>query len=372
MKIKKYVVENIKEAMSLIKRELGENAVILSTRKVRKGGLFGIGGKVYFEVIAAAEDIREEKKENVETYKLQEILVKNRVLDDDKNRELEEIKKTVNEIKQLLVVERVKTLPEGLSRISYGLERQGIVEGIKLKILDFLRLKYGDLDIASSSSFQILSEYLASFIKTNVPEIRGKVLFLGTTGVGKTTTLAKIAARLKIEKKKKVAILTFDTYRVAATEQLKTYAEIMDIPMRIAYTPREAEYEVIALEGYDVILIDTAGRSHQNEIQMNEVRAMVEAVKPNLSFLVIPMNYRTEDIEKIVEKFSVTKPTHLILTKMDETNSFGAFLNVTEISKLPIAFVTNGQRVPDDIFEANPVELGRVVASEVLRYARSG
>jgi len=372
MRIKRYVVENIREAMSMIKRDLGENAVILSTRKIRKGGLFGIGGKVYFEITAAAEDAREEKRENVETYKLQEVLVKNRLLGDDKNSELEEIKRTVNEIKQLLVVEKVKTLPEGLSKISYGLERQGVMEGIKVKILDFLRLKYGDFDSSSPNSFQVLSEYLASFIKTNVPEIQGKVLFLGTTGVGKTTTLAKIAAKLKIEKRKKVAILTLDTYRVAATEQLKTYAEIMDIPMKIAYTPREAEYEVIALEGYDVILMDTAGRSHQNEIQMNEVRALVEAVKPNVSFLVIPMNYRTEDVEKIVEKFSVTKPTHLILTKMDETNCFGMFLNITEISKLPIAFVTNGQRVPDDIFEANPIELGRVVASEVLRYARSG
>lgn len=145
----------------------------------------------------------------------------------------------------------------------------------------------------------------------------------------------------------------------------------MDIPMKIAYTPKEAEYEMMALKDYDIVLVDTAGRSHQNDLQMSELRALSEAVKPNITFLVISMNYKLDDVKRIVERFSTVKPTHIILTKMDETSVYGTFVNISEITGLPIAFVTNGQRVPDDIFEANPMELARIVAGEVLNYARS-
>lgn len=105
---------------------------------------------------------------------------------------------------------------------------------------------------------------------------------------------------------------------------------------------------------------------------MSEVKALAEAVKPNITFLVVAMNYKLDDMKKILEKFSVVRPTHLILTKMDETSVYGTFVNISEITDIPIAFVTNGQRVPDDIFEANSVELARIVTSEVLSCAGSG
>ncbi|AJG39875.1 flagellar biosynthesis regulator FlhF [Thermotoga sp. RQ7] len=375
MKIKKYLAESIREAMMMIKRELGDNAVILSSRRIKKGGFFGIGGKTYFEITAAVEEKEEEKKvENASTYRLQEILIKNRrSLDDNIKDEFDEIKRTISEIKQILVKEKSQTLPEGLSKISYGMEKQEIIPEIRYKIVEFLKMKYGDLDPGSKEAFKILSEQFSNIIRTKVPDFENvKVLFVGTTGVGKTTTLAKLAARFKIEEKKRVAILTLDTYRIAAAEQLKTYAEIMDIPMKIAYTPKEAEYEMMALKDYDVLLIDTAGRSHQNDLQMSEVKALAEAVKPNITFLVVAMNYKLDDMKKILEKFSVVRPTHLILTKMDETSVYGTFVNISEITDIPIAFVTNGQRVPDDIFEANSVELARIVTSEVLSCAGSG
>ncbi|PLV58385.1 flagellar biosynthesis protein FlhF [Thermotoga sp. KOL6] len=375
MKIKKYVAESIREAMMMIKRELGENAVILSSRRIKKGGFLGIGRKTYFEVTAAVDDKREEKRiEDKTTYRLQEILIKNRQSSNDNIKdEFDEIKRTINEIKQILIKEKRQSLPEGLSKILYGMEKQEILPDIRYKLIEFLKMKYGDLDLYSNETFRILSEQLSNFIRINVPAFeKAKVLFVGTTGVGKTTTLAKLAAKLKIEEKKSVAILTLDTYRIAAAEQLKTYAEIMDIPMKIAYTPKEAEYEMMALKGYDILLVDTAGRSHQNELQMSEIKALWEAVKPDITFLVLSMNYKLDDMKKMIERFSQVKPTHLILTKMDETSIYGTFVNVSEIAELPIAFVTNGQRVPDDIFEANSVELARVIAGEVLNHARSG
>ncbi|WP_334099941.1 flagellar biosynthesis protein FlhF [Thermotoga petrophila] len=371
MKIKKYVAESIREAMIMIRRELGENAVILSSRRIKKGGFFGIGGKTYFEVTAAVE--KERKREENTSYRLQEILVKNRQSSNDNIKgEFDEIKRTINEIKQMLVTEKRQTLPEGLSKILYGMEKQEILPEIRYKLIDFLRMKFGDLDPNSNETFKILSEQFANLVKTNAPDFKNaKVLFVGTTGVGKTTSLAKLAARFKIDEKKRVAILTLDTYRIAAAEQLKIYADIMDIPMKIAYTPKEAEYEMMALKDYDIVLVDTAGRSHQNDLQMSELRALSEAVKPNITFLVISMNYKLDDVKRIVERFSTVKPTHIILTKMDETSVYGTFVNISEITGLPIAFVTNGQRVPDDIFEANPMELARIVAGEVLNYARS-
>ncbi|KAF2959622.1 MULTISPECIES: flagellar biosynthesis protein FlhF [unclassified Thermotoga] len=372
MKIKKYVAESIREAMIMIRRELGENAVILSSRRIKKGGFFGIGGRTYFEVTAAVEEERE-KEENT-SYRLQEILVKNRQISNDNIKgEFDEIKRTINEIKQMLVTEKRQTLPEGLSKILYGMEKQEILPEIRYKLIDFLRMKFGDLDPNSNETFKILSEQFANLVKTNAPDFKNaKVLFVGTTGVGKTTSLAKLAARFKIDEKKRVAILTLDTYRIAAAEQLKIYADIMDIPMKIAYTPKEAEYEMMALKDYDIVLVDTAGRSHQNDLQMSELRALSEAVKPDITFLVISMNYKLDDVKRIAERFSAVKPTHIILTKMDETSMYGTFINISEITGLPIAFVTNGQRVPDDIFEANSVELARIVAGEVLNHARSG
>ncbi len=391
MKVKKYVVKDVREAMRMIKEELGDDAVILNTRKIKKGGFFGLGAKTYFEVTAVVEDENKNKKvekpkavSREDIYKLQEILMKNRMSRKMQSQpssvspppmiappsrsveeELMKIKDMISELKSM-VVSGKNEVPPGIRTVVNGMRRQEIDNDVITKVTEYLRITYGDVDPEAKEFKYKLAEYLVPFIKTEEANLSGKILFVGPTGVGKTTTLAKIAAKLKLELKKNVAILTFDTYRIAAADQLKTYASIMDIPIRVAYTPQEASMALNAMIDYETILMDTAGRSQKNDIQMGELKVIVDMVKPDKIFLVLGMNYRLLDVKEIIRKFKMVNPTHVILTKMDETSSYGHFINVPLHSDLPIIYVTNGQRVPEDIFEANSVELSKILANGVL------
>ncbi len=376
MIVKKYVVSDIREAMDKIRVELGKDAVILSTRKIKKGGFLGIGGKTYLEVTAAVEEkqrptqshqttqIAEEKGQ---IYKLQEILSKSKP---QSQNEIEELKRMMIEMKNMISSQKVNE-PEWIVKMRKAFEKQDIDEEIIEKLIEYARIKYGEINLDNEESRLLLSEMFLPFISTNVPEPRGKILFVGPTGVGKTTTLAKLAAKLKLNDHRNVAVITLDTYRIAAVDQLKTYAMLLDVPVRVAYTPKEAKLEIEALADYDVILIDTAGRSQKNELHMTEIKAMTEIVAPDFTFLVVGMQYRKDDVYEICQKFSSLKPTHVILSKTDETSSLGHFVNISHYLGAPICYITNGQRVPDDILEANNRELSILLSREVLRSAKS-
>jgi flagellar biosynthesis protein FlhF len=371
MIVKKYVVTDIKEAFEKIRIELGKDAIILSTRKVKKGGFLGIGAKTYIEVTAAVTDKKEQQSEEKgQIYKLQEILSKNKSNISQNTEEFSELKKMMVELKSMISSQRSNE-PRWVQEFRKALEKQDIDEEIIEKIVEYSKVKYNELDFSNENTRLILSEMFLPFINTSVPDLRGRVLFAGPTGVGKTTTLAKLAAKLKLGEKKNIAVITLDTYRIAAVDQLKTYAMLLDVPIRVAYTPKEAKLEIDALSDYDVILIDTAGRSQKNDLHMAEIKAMSEVIAPEFTLLVIGMQYRNDDVKEVLSKFSVISPTHVILSKMDETSALGHFVNVPSFLKTPIAFITNGQRVPDDIFEANSRELAVLLSREVLRYARS-
>ncbi|ABV33188.1 MULTISPECIES: flagellar biosynthesis protein FlhF [Pseudothermotoga] len=367
MKIKKYMVNDIREALDQIKKDLGEDAVILSTRSIKKGGFFGIGSRRFLEVTAVAEE-KNEQHANKDIYRFEEILVKNR--EKRQEEEIRELKQMLQEMKSMMFSKQVD-LPQNMQKLLKALQIHEVDPVVSNKIMEYIHIAYGDVPVDDNFK-QRLSEHIVPFVKTEVPILEKSVLFVGPTGVGKTTTLAKIAAKLKLIHKKQVAILTLDTYRIAATEQLKTYAAIMDIPMRVAYTPKEAKLELDAMHDFDVILIDTAGRSQNNDIQMSELRALVETITPSVCFLVVGMNCKYSDLKDIVKKFDVAKYTHTILTKMDETRSYGHIINISQLSGIPLAYITNGQRVPEDIIEANSRELSHILSKEVLKVAQSG
>ncbi|MGB9820913.1 MAG: flagellar biosynthesis protein FlhF [Pseudothermotoga sp.] len=369
MKVKKYTVSDIREALEQIKRDLGEDAVILSTRSIRKGGFLGIGAKRYLEVTAVCEDKSNQSRiENNEVYKFQELLVKNK--EKRQEEEIRELKQMIQEMKSMLSFGRQSDLPQNIQKLLKALQAHDVDPIVTSRIIEYIRISYGDI-VIDDAFRQKLAEYVMPFMRTEVPTLDKVVLLVGPTGVGKTTTLAKLAARLKLAEKKQIAILTLDTYRIAATEQLKTYATIMDIPLRVAYTPREARLELDAMHDFDTILIDTAGRSQNNDIQMSELKALAETISPQICFLVASMNCKYSDFKDIMNRFAVAKYTHVILTKMDETKSYGHIVNVPQISNAPIAFITNGQRVPEDIMEANVRELAYLFSKEVLSIAQS-
>ncbi len=177
------------------------------------------------------------------------------------------------------------------------------------------------------------------------------VFFLGSTGVGKTTTIAKLASRLKLEQNCKLALVTADTYRIAAAEQLKVYADILSVPMEVIYEPSEMAGLIDELEKYDVVLIDTAGCSHKNSEQMEDIRELLDQVpiSKRLVYLVLSVGTKYRDLKEIANVYSEITDYSIIFTKLDETSSVGVMLNMKMDTKCPLSYVTNGQGVPDDI-----------------------
>ena len=183
------------------------------------------------------------------------------------------------------------------------------------------------------------------------------LFFIGPTGVGKTTTIAKIASKFSVEQKKRIALLTTDTYRIAAAEQLRTYANILDVPFRVIYSLEEMHTALRDFKQYDYILIDTAGHSHQNEEQKNVMKDYLDSVEEEMEkevLLVVSATTKYKDLISIADTYSDMTEYKLIFTKLDETLTLGNLLNLRLHTGAAMSYVTCGQNVPDDIEEFNP------------------
>ena len=186
------------------------------------------------------------------------------------------------------------------------------------------------------------------------PGAKGPVVifFIGPTGVGKTTTIAKVASSLSVNNKKKVALLTTDTYRIAAADQLRTYASILEVPFRVIYSEDELSIACDDFKDCEYILVDTAGHSHKSEELLIKQKSFMECLPENVSkqcFLVLSATTKYKDLKKIVDNYRSVSDFQLIFTKLDETSTLGSLYNITCYSDSSIAFVTCGQNVPDDI-----------------------
>lgn len=178
------------------------------------------------------------------------------------------------------------------------------------------------------------------------------VFFIGPTGVGKTTTIAKVASKFKLDAGKKVALLSADTYRIAAAEQLKTYANILDTPFSIVYAPEELNQAIAQLADYDLILVDTAGFSHKNMEQKDDIKKLVNSLDKKYEkevFLVVSATAKYKDLVNIADVYHDIADYKLIFTKLDETSAYGNLLNIRLYSGADLSYTTNGQNVPDDI-----------------------
>lgn len=183
------------------------------------------------------------------------------------------------------------------------------------------------------------------------------VFFIGPTGVGKTTTIAKIASSFRVEEHRKVALLTADTYRIAAAEQLRTYANILEVPFRVIYTKEEIEQAMSDYSGFDFILVDTAGHSHQNEGQRENMNNFIHSVDEMVEkevFLVLSATTKYRDLVSIADSYAEMTDYKLIFTKLDETTTLGNLLNLKLYTGAPLSYMTYGQNVPDDIENFNP------------------
>lgn len=187
------------------------------------------------------------------------------------------------------------------------------------------------------------------------------VYFVGPTGVGKTTTIAKIVSSIKLKNKIKVALITLDTYRIAAVEQLRTYANILNIPLRVVYSNSELEEVREEFKDYDLVLVDTAGRSHKNEEQIADIKEMIDTTPEDLRevYLVLSITTKYRDLVQITDCYKKITNYNLIFTKLDETSSVGNILNIKMLTQAPLSYTTWGQNVPDDIGKVNAQKIAK-------------
>lgn len=256
---------------------------------------------------------------------------------------------------------------DSFSPLQQELERQGISPEGKQKILETMQSL--PMEQSGQSLKGRLGQAFGSLIKfagllrlkKNAPRI---IALVGPTGVGKTTTTAKLAAMYALNRGNKVALITMDIFRVGAVEQLKTYSRIMGIPLEVASTAKELEKAVKQHGQSDLILIDTAGRSHKDTEKLEEMKTFLEnTVQPDI-FLCLSAATKDRELEEILNRFSILPISKVVFTKVDECESVGCIINLLLKTNLQLAFFTNGQRVPEDIEVATSEKLAELILKE--------
>jgi flagellar biosynthesis protein FlhF len=202
------------------------------------------------------------------------------------------------------------------------------------------------------------------------PGKRRVVALVGATGVGKTTTIAKLAANFRLRDGIRMGLVTVDTYRIAAVEQLRTYAEIIDLPMKVVTSPREMRRALDELSGLDLVLIDTAGRSPRDELKIQELKGLFAEAQVDEVHLVLSLVASPKSLQAAAEKFAPAGTTAMILTKLDEAVGMGSLLSVARRVPLPVSYLTTGQDVPDDIEHASARRVARLILGEESLFAR--
>ena len=357
------------EALRAIKREFGSEAVILSARSLKKErGIFGNPKKTGVEVTAAIDSFLSEAKTQ-NTVKAVNGWVPQRKRGDDQNRSgvrTEMMKSFEDRI--TLGTDRPRqsirrdTIPQNIQKLfmmHQQLLYQGVEEDISLELIGKIdRSAISDRLFETDAIKQCLTHILdeagitARRVKLK-PGNQKIVAFIGSTGVGKTTTIPKLAAAAKMKlNNKRVALITLDNYRIAAVEQLKIYAKIFGMPVETVGNNRELRRHIRKLREDDLILIDTAGLNPRNENRIRELNAYFEKLPSVEIHLLMSSTTKERTMDETLEKFQAVPIDRLIFTKLDECTTYGAILNQLFRSKIPVSYFTNGQQVPDDLMVA--------------------
>ena len=393
MKIRRYIANNNQEAILKVKMDLGNDALILNTRKVRQKGIFGLFSKPKVEVLAAIDDngVRKEAENSrTEEKPLNSTKeVKNKINLDEKEEKIANLENKVTNMEDMLqkiysqirvkeeitdseqVDEKQEQAPKAVQIFYNNLIRNEVENDVARRIIDSVAAKVGD-NASINDTASVLYSIIAGIM--GKPEMIGPpkegkpsvIIFVGPTGVGKTTTLAKIAANYLLNHKKSVGLITADTYRIAAVEQLKTYAEILGIPVSVVYSASDMSDAVNQYSDKDIILIDTAGRSHRNKAQFEEMKAMVIASGADEVYLVLSSTTSIRSCREIISNYDFLKDYKLIFTKTDEAPVLGIILNIRFITGKKLSYITTGQNVPDDIEIVNVDKITKSLIGSIV------
>lgn len=463
MRVKRYIVDTMPDAMAKIRTELGANAVILSTKDLKVGGFLGMFGKKKIEVIAASEgeedvpatakpqprpmrppaapvarqavpeayrkssqalnsaaasstdetalpavtpprrevperqpagtptaepaaspppnpsqlsaDIREAEEQTAASRWDEAIRQARREIDGPltsapltaaqpmnlkEERLMEELREMKSWIGQLARQQHEnRELPEPLPEIKQQLTDQEISPELVDKWVDAAYREWidsGKTAVPESLALKVreaAADFLADRVGEGIRDETKIVYVAGPTGVGKTTTIAKLAADQIFRAQKKVGFITADTYRISAIEQLRTYSSILNVPLEVVQSPGDVQRAMQRLSYCDLILMDTAGRNYLNEIHVAELHSLLSPHEKSETYLVLSLTSKTQDMKKITEHFSRYGLDKVIFTKLDETESVGPMYNLLEEYPLRVSYIANGQNVPDDLLSAN-------------------
>ena len=292
------------------------------------------------------------------------------VMQDDESAErIRLLEDELAQMKTMLASMIAANQPKEIVTIQDALRRQDVRSELCEDLAGKVPVADVNLDSLDPRAGSVLSGYLSQVMKFTdglTPGARGSRVFafIGTTGVGKTTTLAKVAAHFVLEQNLKGALITADTYRISAVEQLKKYAEILGLPVEVVYSAADLKKAIARHRSKDFVLVDTAGRSQYNEFQMDELKDLLTAHSRMEKHLVVSATTKEADVAEIMKRFSVCKPDRIIFTKTDETRTIGMVLNLLAGSELPLSFLSNGQSVPDDIIPATAERFAELLLRE--------
>ncbi len=392
MKIKKYLVNSVDEALGQIKRELGEDAYILSTKKIQQKGQLNLSSRELVEVVAAVEN--ERKLNQNGDFKKQAVaaespLTKQKLLSginykyqqqDELQEKLAPLAAEIAEIKKMVkiaahpLLEREEQFAGANADLYLNLLSAGVEINLAKRIIAVLierqQSSYnGDID-DEKRVFQIISSFIEEPQPLRVRKDHRKVaVFVGPTGVGKTTTIAKLASYFRLIQNKKVALISIDSYRIGAEQHLRTYADLLQVPFYAVYNYQDLQFRLQQMPDYELVLIDTTGRSGFDRHGLLQNKGILDAVPADQKdvFLVVSATTKTDDLFQIYHNFMVFNPGKLLISKVDETMSLGNVFSLKVQSGLAVSYFTTGQRVPEDIEVVNPKKFARLVVKRSLK-----
>lgn len=323
MRMRSIFAPSAREALARARQQFGDNARILTTRASDNG--------VELIVIEENADARES--------------------------ELSLLRSELRQLRERVAGANI-TIPDGLEDLAQRLDACGAAPALRSLALRAASPHRGTV------AFEAAASAIARAIPILPPQPRHPagpriVATVGPTGVGKTTTIAKLAGRLVHEAKRRVALITLDTYRVGAVEQLRAYADLLNAPFEVGFTPADVVRAVARFQDVDVILLDTTGRSPLDEPRISELTSAISHVDRLEVLLTLPATSSLETLRAAAARFAPMNPTGMIITKLDETNHPGPVFSLAHERKLPVAFLCNGQEVPGDLERASGDRIAR-------------
>ncbi|MCH6266811.1 flagellar biosynthesis protein FlhF [Neobacillus citreus] len=429
MKTKKIIADSMPLALKMVRQELGDNAIIVNTRTIKKGGMFGFFGKQKYEVTAYSIEKEQPStqgnfaaglKEKVEKNYLEKSTPQNEDVAEEnqisgiynKSKNLyhfysqkpednqnvgQEVSKPVNDgampvkvperyasnkaesnsqlldeiqnmrkmMMNFMMGDKVSgTLPPDLAKWVNRLKKQGVDEEVIEHLLTGLMGKHENFNHLTDKEYkQELSTAIEKIIEKRIPtthmvnEDTHLINVVGPTGVGKTTSIAKLATEQVLRQKRRVAMITTDVYRIGAVEQLKTYAGILNVPIEVVRSTNELDAALRKLDTYDLIYMDTTGRNYKEAKFREAINEYLNHPLKSENYLVMSMTTKFEDMQILLNEFLNSPIKKLILTKFDETGSYGSILNIAYQYPYQLAYLTNGQSVPEDII---PIDAGQI------------